>query len=261
MITVLKKNTFGILLSFILISAVIGCLLYLLGIIRHQKQLAEVKNDLISNITHEFKTPIATIGAAMEGIQAFNIENDSTKNLRYAKISSEQVEKLNGMVEKLLETATLGSEDLSLQFETINLVEFLRKAATKEVFTLKNKAIQFETSEEEINAKVDIFHFENAINNCIDNAIKYGGEEISVAIKKNKNIVEISISDTGTSLSEEHKKHVFQKFYRVPKGNTHDVKGFGIGLYYSKKIIEKHQGTIVLETNGHTTFKIHLPNA
>ncbi len=261
MATVLKKNIFGILLSFILVSAVIGCLLYLLGIIRHQKQLAEVKNDLISNITHEFKTPIATIGAAMEGIQAFNSENDSAKNLRYARISSEQVEKLNGMVEKLLETATLDSEDLSLQFETIDLVELLRKAATKEVFALKNKAIQFEASEEEIIAQVDIFHFENAINNCIDNAIKYGGDEISVAIKNDKNIIEISISDTGTSLSEAHKKQIFEKFYRVPKGNTHDVKGFGIGLYYSKKIIEKHQGTIELETNGHTTFKIYLPHA
>jgi len=261
MITVLKKNTFGILLSFILVSAVIGCLLYLLGIIRHQKQLAEVKNDLISNITHEFKTPIATIGAAMEGIQAFNSENDSVKNLRYARISSEQVEKLNGMVEKLLETATLDSEDLSLQFETVNLVELLRKAATMEVFTLKNKAIQFEASAEDILAQVDIFHFENAINNCIDNAIKYGGDEISVAIKNDKNTIEISISDTGTSLSEEHKKQIFEKFYRVPKGNTHDVKGFGIGLYYSKKIIEKHQGTIALETNGHTKFKINLPNA
>ena len=261
MLAVLKKNIFGMLLSFLLVAAVIGCLLYLLGIIKHQKQLAEVKNDLISNITHEFKTPIATIGAAMEGIQAFNSENDSAKNLRYAKISSEQVEKLNGMVEKLLETATLDSEDLSLQFENVNLVELLRKAATKEAFASENKVIHFEASEEEINTPVDIFHFENAINNCIDNAIKYGGDEISVSIKKNNSNIEIAISDTGTTLSEAHKKQIFEKFYRVPKGNTHDVKGFGIGLYYSKKIIEKHQGTIRLETNGHTSFKIDLPNA
>ena len=261
MMIVLKKNIFGILLSFILVTAVIGCLLYLLGIIRHQKQLAEVKNDLISNITHEFKTPIATIGAAMEGIQAFNSENDTAKNLKYARISSEQVEKLNGMVEKLLETATLDSEDLSLQFETVNLVELLRKAATKEVLALENKVIQFEASEEEIMAQIDPFHFENAVNNCIDNAIKYGGDKIFVAIKNDRSDIEISISDTGTSLSEAHKKQIFEKFYRVPKGNTHDVKGFGIGLYYSKKIIEKHRGTIRLETNGHTTFKILLLHA
>lgn len=259
-LAVLKKNIVGMLLSLLLVASVIGCLLYLLSIIKHQKQLAEVKNDLISNITHEFKTPIATIGAAMEGIQVFNTENDPAKNLRYAKISSEQVEKLNGMVEKLLETATLDSEDLSLQFESVNLVELLRKAATKEAFASQNKVIQFEASEEELNTKVDLFHFENAINNCIDNAIKYGGDEITVSITKNKSFIEIAISDTGKSLSEAHKKQVFEKFYRVPKGNTHDVKGFGIGLYYSKKIIEKHQGTIRLETNGHTCFKINLPN-
>jgi len=259
-LTVLKKNILGMLLSFLLIASVIGCLLYLLRIIKLQKELAEVKNDLISNITHEFKTPIATIGAAMEGIQSFNAENDTAKNLRYAKISSEQVEKLNGMVEKLLETATLDSENLSLQFESINLVELLRMAATKETFASKNKKINFEASEEEITIQADHFHLENAINNIIDNAIKYGGDEISVLIRKDKNIIEITISDTGSSLTDAHKKQIFEKFYRVPKGNTHDVKGFGIGLYYSKKIIEKHHGTISLETNGYTSFKIILPN-
>lgn len=259
-LSILKKNMLGMILSFLLVTAVIGCLLYLLGIIKHQKQLAEVKNDLINNITHEFKTPIATIGAAIEGIQTFNIENDPEKNMRYAKISSEQVEKLNGMVEKLLETATLDSENLSLNIEKINLVELLRKASTKEAFASENKTITFKTSEEEIFYDVDVFHFENAINNCIDNAIKYGGSEISTVIKKSHDHIEIAIRDSGTSLSEEHKKHIFEKFYRVPKGNTHDVKGFGIGLYYSKKIIEKHNGSISLELNIQTTFKIILPN-
>ena len=258
--TILKKNIFGIFLSFLLVAAVIGCLLYLLGIIKHQKQLAEVKNDLISNITHEFKTPIATIGAAMEGIQTFNTSNDTEKNIRYAKISSEQVEKLNGMVEKLLETATLDSEKLSLNFEEINLVELLRKASIKEAFALENKTITFEASLNEINYEIDVFHFENAINNIIDNAIKYGGDKITVAIQKRTNEIEILISDSGSELSEEHKKHIFEKFYRVPKGNTHNVKGFGIGLYYSKKIIEKHKGTITLEQNHLTSFKISLPN-
>ncbi len=260
MLTILKKNTLGIFLSFLLLTAVIGCLLYLLRIINNQKELAEVKNDLISNITHEFKTPIATIGAAMEGIQTFNTTHDTDKNLRYAKISSEQVEKLNGMVEKLLETATLDSEKLSLNFENVNLVDLLQSASTKENFASENKHISFETSEEAIHYSVDIFHFENAINNIVDNAIKYGGDEISVAIQKGIDQIEISVTDSGKMLSEDHKKHIFEKFYRVPKGNTHDVKGFGIGLYYSKKIIEKHNGTINLELKPETRFNIILPN-
>ncbi len=259
-LAVLKKSLVGIFLSLLLVVSVIICLLYLLNIIKQQKQLSELKNDLISNITHEFKTPIATIGAAMEAIQTFNSDNDKEKNLRYSKISSEQVEKLNGMVEKLLETATLDSEKLSLNFEQDNLVELLRKTAHKEAITLDHKTISFKASEENINYSIDIFHFENALNNIIDNAIKYGGDEISVGIKKHEGQIEISISDNGSSLSEANKKQIFEKFYRVPKGNTHDVKGFGIGLYYSKKIIEKHGGSISVSLNPLTTFKIGLPN-
>ncbi len=259
-LAVLKKNLVGILLSFLLVASVIICLLYLLKIIKQQKQLAEVKNDLISNITHEFKTPLATIGIAMEAIQKFNAENDSEKNIRYAKISKEQVDKLNMMVEKLLETATLDSEKLELDFETYNLVELLQLASQNEAFTAGEKPISFSSSEEEIHYSIDVFHFENAINNIIDNAIKYGGKDISVEIVRQKNNIEITISDSGTSLTEVHKKQIFEKFYRVPKGNTHDVKGFGIGLYYCKKIIEKHKGNIDLSIKPNTSFKITLPN-
>ena len=115
-------------------------------------------------------------------------------------------------------------------------------------------------AEEDILYSIDVFHFENAINNIIDNAIKYGGKDISVEIVKQNNSIEITISDNGTSLTEGHKKHIFEKFYRVPKGNTHDVKGFGIGLYYTKKIIEKHNGNIDLSIKPNTTFKITLPD-
>jgi signal transduction histidine kinase len=266
----------------LLVASVIICLLYLLRIIKRQKQLAEVKNDLISNITHEFKTPLATMGIAMEAIQKFNAENDSEKNIRYAKISREQVDKLNMMVEKLLETATLDSENLELNFETYNLVELLQLASQNEAFSMGDKTISFSScastdaigfgrrlsaedsgdmrTEEDIPYSIDVFHFENAINNIIDNAIKYGGKDISVEIVKQNNSIEITISDSGTSLTEVHKKQIFEKFYRVPKGNTHDVKGFGIGLYYSKKIIEKHNGTIDLSIKPNTRFKITLPN-
>lgn len=259
--TILKKNLLGILLSFLLLGAVIACLLYLLGIINKQKQLAEVKNDLINNITHEFKTPIATIGVAMEAIRDFNESGDVKKNQRYAKISQEQVDKLNNMVEKLLETATLDSEKLALNFEVVDLVDLLRRASNKDGISQSPYHIVFNSSEEEIPYSVDVFHFENAINNIIDNAIKYGGDEISVGIERRKEGVRIAISDNGNSLSEAHKKQIFEKFYRVPKGNTHDVKGFGIGLYYTKKIIEKHQGTITLHLDRLTTFEINLPHA
>ncbi|MBW1294374.1 sensor histidine kinase [Aquimarina litoralis] len=258
---ILKKNLIGILLSFLLVGAVIGCLLYLLRIINHQKQLAELKNDLISNITHEFKTPIATISAALEGIKSFNKENDPQKTKKYVEMSSDQLGKLNTMVEKILETATLNSDELELNLEEINLVDLTQTIISRYQANTSEKKLSFESTHNNIWKKVDPFHFENAINNIIDNAIKYGGDQIDVSLRNtNPNII-LEIKDNGTSLTKSQKDRIFDKFYRVPKGNKHDVKGFGIGLFYTKTIVEKHHGTIVLLLDqGHTNFKITLPN-
>ncbi|WP_299244283.1 HAMP domain-containing sensor histidine kinase [uncultured Aquimarina sp.] len=259
--TILKKNLFGIILSFSLLGAVIGCLLYLLRIINHQKQLAELKNDLISNITHEFKTPIATISAALEGIQNFNQKNDLEKTKKYVEMSANQLGKLNTMVEKILETATMDSEELELNLEELNLVDLTQTIVNRYQSNISEKTIKFHAIHENIWKKMDVFHFENAINNILDNAIKYGGNTAEVFLKKTKSHIILEIKDNGTSLTKSQKDKIFEKFYRVPKGNTHDVKGFGIGLFYTKTIIEKHGGTIELLLNQEeTNFKITLPN-
>ncbi|RZN84287.1 MAG: HAMP domain-containing histidine kinase [Winogradskyella sp.] len=258
---ILKRSFSGIALSTLLVLAVISCLFYLLKIINHQKQLAEVKNDLISNITHEFKTPIATIGAALEGINSFNVIEDKKKTKKYIDMSSNQLSKLNIMVEKLLETATLDSESLELNKEEIDVVALLTSLSSRYQTHNITKTIQTSFKVENLIAKVDIFHFENALNNILDNAIKYGGDIITVDLIPNKNSFNINISDNGNSLTKASKERIFEKFYRVPKGNKHDVKGFGIGLYYTKSIIEKHDGNISLDLNNKlTTFKIELPN-
>lgn len=258
-IPVLQRNVMSFLLSILLVTAVIACLLYLLRIIRHQKQLAEVKNDLIGNITHEFKTPLATIGVAMEAMQRFNAENSSEKTQRYAQISMEQVEKLNFMVEKLLETATLDSDQLQLQFKNEDLVKLFERVTQNDGFLHRQKQLTFTSNVTTLLVPMDIFHFENAVNNIVDNAIKYGGDRIEINLQQKESTIEIVISDSGNSLQEHHKSQIFEKFYRVPKGNTHDVKGFGMGLYYTKKIIEKHRGNISLRPQPHTSFKIVLP--
>ena len=259
--TVLKRSLSGILISTVLVLAVISCLFYLLKIIKHQKQLAEVKNDLISNITHEFKTPIATIGVALESISNFNGIDDKEKTKKYINMSSDQLSKLNVMVEKLLETATLDSDSLELNKESVNVVDLLNDLSHR--YKMQHPEKEFNTSlkVEELNAMVDLFHFENALNNILDNAVKYGGSIISVDLIPKQNHFEILISDSGTTLSKVNKERIFEKFYRVPKGNTHDVKGFGIGLYYTKTIIDKHGGSIDLNlAKNLTTFKISLPN-
>ena len=257
---VLKRILGGILISTLLVLAVISCLFYLLKIIRDQKQLAEVKNDLISNITHEFKTPISTIGVAIESIKSFDVINDKEKTKNYLDISTGQLSKLNFMVEKLLETATLDSESLNLNIEPLDVTNLIESIVKKHQFAT-TKEIRFKNPEKEILINADPFHFDNAINNILDNAVKYGGNKINITIEQTTSEVNISILDNGTSLSAANKSKIFEKFYRVPKGNTHDVKGFGIGLYYSKKIIEKHKGKLDLDLKKDSTiFKISIPN-
>ena len=176
-------------------------------------------------------------------------------------MSSEQLGKLNVMVEKMLETATLDSNNLKLKKENFNLSELLLTLTNRYKIQFPEKTINSNFQLENLIINADIFHIENALNNILDNAVKYGGDIISVELMSTKNDSVIIISDNGNSLSKANKDQIFDKFYRIPKGNMHDVKGFGIGLYYTKTIIEKHKGLVVSELNKNlTTFKITLPN-
>ena len=256
----LKRSSTGILLSLLLSLTIISCLFYLLKIINKQKQLAEIKNDLISNITHEFKTPITTVSAALEAINTFNAIDDKEKTKTYLNISTLQLKKLHHMVEKLLETATLDSEKLLLQKEEVDVVEMLRNIVSKSELHSENKNIHFVSNQSSLLISLDPFHFENAISNLIDNAIKYGGNEIEIHVNNVLDALEITVADNGNEIEKNQREKIFDKFYRIPKGNTHNVKGFGIGLFYTKKIIEKHNGKIQLLSNvNNTIFKITLP--
>ena len=257
-IIVLKRNLVGIILSTLLVGSVIACLLFLLKITNKQKQLAEVKNDLIGNITHEFKTPIATIGVALEAIENFNTANDPEKTKKYVQTSNIQLGKLNLMVEKLLETATLDKDSLSLKKTETNLMEIVQNLIDRHRTLAPEKVFEFSATPENIRVMADAFHLENALNNILDNAVKYGGDKITTNITTANNHVRISIKDDGKNLTSTQAKQIFEKFYRVSKGNRHDVKGFGIGLYYTKKIIEGHNGSIEVVLKDSTNFIITL---
>lgn len=258
---ILKRIIGGIIISILLLLSLIFCLIYLLKTISKQKQVAEIKNDLISNITHEFKTPISTITVALETLKNSDINQDKNRTQRYLDISTSQLDKLTIMVEKLLETATLDSKSLNLNKAEINLNKMLSLLVSKHQLQTEDKHIELVTESKNTSIIADEFHIENAINNIIDNAIKYGGELINITLNQDQSQTYITISDNGTSLTKTQSEQIFDKFYRVPKGNTHNVKGFGIGLYYTKKIIEKHQGNISVHLYNNTTFKITLPNA
>ncbi|RZK11004.1 MAG: HAMP domain-containing histidine kinase, partial [Flavobacterium sp.] len=206
--------------------------------------------------------PITTISSAIEGIRNFNDVDDKEKTNRYLNISGQQLKKLEIMVEKLLETASLDTNELVLNKENINIVELIKSNIEKHQMVASEKEIIFHSNLEQLDCKVDLFHFENAISNLIDNAIKYGGNYIRVNLSKKGNQTSITIEDDGLGIEKAQREKIFDKFYRIPKGNVHDVKGFGIGLFYSKKIIEKHGGTLELVPNIKTTiFKISFPDA
>lgn len=257
--TILKRNLPGLLLSALLVAAVVACLFFLLKVIRKQKQLAEIKNDLISNITHEFKTPISTVKVALEGIENFNKENDPVKTRNYLQMSHLQLNKLETMVEKLLETATLDGNRLLLQKEPVAPAALLADLVERHKNVNSSKTFIYEPPLEERSVLADPFHLENALNNILDNAVKYGGEIIETRISFLEREVEIWIQDNGKNLTKAQADQIFDKFYRVPGGNVHNVKGFGIGLYYSKQIFEKHGGRVQVSLNGGTIFKIQMP--
>jgi signal transduction histidine kinase len=247
-----------LLLSLIFLIAVISCLFFMLRIINKQKKIDEIKNDFINNITHEFKTPITTISTALEGMSNFNPTNDIEKNKKYISISINQLSKLESMVEKILETATLNTEELRLNREQLDLIPFISAIVEKHK-TITDKEISLSNELNDLSFYGDAFYLENVFSNLIDNAIKYGGEIITITpLIANKNII-IDITDNGNTISKNEEKAVFDKFYRIPKGNVHDVKGYGIGLYFSKIIIEKHGGSITLIRTNETTFRITLP--
>jgi len=260
---ILLKNSFiSILLSLLLSISIIASLLYLLKTIYKQKQLADVKNDLINNITHEFKTPIATISTALEAMKNFNALEDKAKTENYISIANSQVNKLNVMVEKILETASLNKEDLALNKKSIDVGDMIEELIDKYKIINPAKTFSFHNSITGTFLNLDIFHFQNALSNILDNAVKYGGDLIKVTLSSTKNNIIIIIKDNGNGIPKTQKDKVFEQFYRIPTGNTHNVKGFGIGLYYAKNIIEKHGGNLNIEydKDNNTLFKIELLN-
>ena len=256
---ILKRGAVDLLISLLVCTAVIGSLIYLYRVISRQKQLAEIKNDLISNITHEFKTPIATISTAIEALSNFNEAKDPAKTTKYLGISSHQLKKLHGMVEKILETASLDSEALEMKVEQTELRAFTQQVFEKFRLLPGEKKLSFQAGSAEIWREIDRFHIENVLSNLIDNALKYGGDEITLSLARQGENVLWEVKDNGGKITRQQQQLIFDKFYRIPTGNVHNVKGFGIGLYYAKKIVEKHGGQMSLEVSNHTTtFRIRL---
>ena len=237
---------------------------YTLIIIMKQKRLSEVKNDFINNMTHELKTPISTIGLSSEMILRNDFTNDPDRLKRYAEIIYKENKRLENQVERVLNVAKLDKEKLVLKKSMIHLHEIIEEAKdTFEGNQIEDGTIQLDLNAEIDEIEADEVHITNVIFNLIDNAIKYSNKEIVIKIRTYmiKKQIFIEVEDHGLGIKKDNQRIIFDKFYRVPTGNIHNVKGFGLGLYYVKLIIEEHEGSIeVKSTLGKgTTFTICLP--
>jgi signal transduction histidine kinase len=248
----LFKNLLGVLIvSFILLALIIWCFVYMLNTILKQKKLSEIKNDFINNMTHELKTPIATVNAAVEAMKNFRALDDRSKTQSYLDISQKELQRLSDLVEKVLHISIEENNDLVLEKERINIVTLINEIIDRQRIKA-NKEVHFEFKNElkDPFIYVDKLHFSNAITNLIDNAIKYSGEKVHISIKvRSKDDQCIFIfKDDGIGIPAHYQPLIFDKFFRVPTGNIHNIKGFGLGLSYVKKVIEKHGGDIEVES-------------
>jgi two-component system phosphate regulon sensor histidine kinase PhoR len=217
-----------------------------------QKKISEIRNDFINNMTHEFKTPIATISLAADTVMNEAVIHDAESVRKYSEIIKRENRRMNDQVEKVLELALTEKKELSVVNEPVDINELLARLI--QVMSLqveaRNGKIEFSGTIDPLLITGDAFHLERVFLNLIDNAIKYAKEEpkIEVNLFEKNGFVCIEISDNGIGIPKEEQKRIFDRFYRVSTGDLHNVKGFGLGLSYVKTIIELHDGTIDVES-------------
>jgi two-component system phosphate regulon sensor histidine kinase PhoR len=258
-------------LGFMGVSSIVLTLVIILSfsltiyIIFRQKRLSEIKNDFVSNMTHELKTPISTISLASQMLNDKTIPTESKNYDNISRIIRDESKRLGYQVEKVLQMAIFEQGRIKLKKKKTDINELINNVITNFTLQIENKNGGIEANLDAGNAVLhaDNVHFTNMISNLVDNAIKYSGEEPEIMVSThnhNGNLV-IRVKDNGIGIKKEDQRRIFEKFYRVPTGNIHNVKGFGLGLSYVKKIAEEHHGSVSLKSDPGmgTEFEISIP--
>ncbi len=240
--------------------------IYSMWVILQQKKLSELQKDFINNMTHEFKTPISSIKIAANVLKNDAAILNNERLQKYGQIIIDQNDRLNEQVEKVLNLARLEQDSLKLNIQSFNVLEVLQTIVNSENLKVKEQgkgAIALSGLQDTWMIKADKLHFSNVVHNMLDNAIKYCADvpRVMVFTYKKGNDLAIDIKDNGIGIKKEHFENLFKKFYRVPTGNVHDVKGFGLGLYYVLNICKAHGWDIRVdsELDAGSTFTITIP--
>ncbi len=261
----LKQMASIIFISLILIVIILMLFIYVIKVIVWQKRLSEMKNDFINNMTHEIKTPISTISLACEALGDEAVSRNEVLSSTYLKVINDENDRLGGIAEKILQAATIEKEDFRFKRERVNIHKLIEQV-------IANIGIQIEVKDGQIIkdfkanrplVSADKMHLSNVISNLLDNANKYTPKKpvITIRTENYSEGVKITIADNGIGISKENQKKIFDKLYRVPTGNIHDVKGFGLGLSYVKTIVERHGGRVEVDSEPKkgSKFMIFLP--
>lgn len=249
--------------SVALLALTTGCFTLMLSTILRQKKLSEIKSDFINNMTHELKTPLATVSAAVEALRDFGALHDPEKTRAYLTISQQELRRLSDLVEKVLQMATEEREPLRLQPESVRPAELVDELVKRHQLCATKPAtftVDIPPTDE---VRADPVHFANVVNNLLDNALKYSGEQVAVRVRgrRDGDGWRLTVADDGLGIAAGYQDSIFDRFFRVPTGNLHAVKGFGLGLYYVRQVITSHGGRISVRSapGQGSEFAIWLP--
>lgn len=264
---VLRKMWSQLLISLLLVGLTVFSFTLLLRSLVQQRKLTRIKNDFISNITHELKTPIATVSVAIEALRNFDALHDPEKTKEYLAISSNELQRLSFLVDKVLKLSMFEKHQVELKEETIDLAVLVKEV-------VNSMKLQFEKYKAQVNLQLTGYHFEvegdrlhitSVLFNLLDNALKYSRENpsIHIELKDDNDRILLHVTDNGIGIAPEYHRKIFDKFFRVPAGNTHNVKGYGLGLSYVAYVIQRHSGSIDVESKPGigSRFIIKLPPA
>jgi two-component system phosphate regulon sensor histidine kinase PhoR len=251
----------GVLFTVIIMSAFFITIRALL----RQKKLSEIKSDFINNMTHEFKTPLATISLAVDAMRNEKVIHDAVKTEYFTDIIKQENRRMNKQVETILQAALLDKQDVELKLIPLHAHELIKSALSNIELQIDEKLGKLEVSPEATNDNIlaDEVHFTNLVNNLLDNAVKYSKENLVLNVSTHnfgKNL-RIRIEDNGIGMNRETVSRIFEKFYRAHTGNIHNVKGFGLGLSYVKTMVDAHHGAIKAESvlGKGSVFTISIP--
>lgn len=245
---------------FLLLAAFTLAFWYLFRTVSRMRTIEEMKDDFVSNMTHELKTPIAIAYSANDALLNYDTANDPQKKVTYLNIANKQLKRLGELVENILAMSMERRKTMKLKPETILLRPFVEEIAAAQRLRSEKEITISVNIDEDVSIEADKTHLSNILNNLIDNAIKYSGDSVAITISGNGR--EISVTDNGIGIPAKSIPYLFNKFYRVPHGNRQDVRGYGIGLYYVKSILDKMKWSIDVKSRERegSIFTIKISN-